>query len=136
MLEAYVLPELEKMGAGRTAVKTRLIKTFGLPESGVAERLAGVERENVRLGYRAYYPEVPLRVTAYGQPRAAPSALRDRSNCTLMRVEPCELDDVSSVMPAISPSRRSSASSRLPTVGWLIFRRRAAAAKLPASATA
>ncbi len=77
MLEAYVLPELEKMGAGRTAVKTRLIKTFGLPESGVAERLAGVERENVRLGYRACYPAVHLRVTAYGQTRDASSALLD-----------------------------------------------------------
>jgi nicotinamide-nucleotide amidase len=77
MLEAYVLPELEKMGAGRTAVKTRLIKTFGLPESGVAERLAGVERENIRLGYRAYYPEVHLRVTAYGETRDAASELVD-----------------------------------------------------------
>lgn len=77
MLDAYVVPELEKIGAGRTAVKTRLIKTFGLPESGVAERLAGVERENVRLGYRAYYPEVHLRVTAYGETRDAASALLD-----------------------------------------------------------
>jgi len=77
MLEAYVVPELEKMGAGRQAVKTRLIKTFGLPESGVAERLAGVERENVRLGYRAYYPEVHLRVTAYGETRDGASALLD-----------------------------------------------------------
>ncbi len=77
MLDAYVLTDLEKMGAGRTAVKTRLIKTFGLPESGVAERLAGVERENVRLGYRAYYPEVHLRVTAYGETPDAASALLD-----------------------------------------------------------
>ena len=77
MLEAYVLPELEKMGAGRPAVKTRLIKTFGLPESGVAERVAGVEREGVRLGYRAHFPEVHLRVTASGENHDAAAALLD-----------------------------------------------------------
>src|SRR5690606_31517498 len=67
MMEAYVLPELEKAAAGRPAAKTRLIKTFGLPESGVAEKLAGLDTEGVRLGYRAHFPEVHLRVTAYGE---------------------------------------------------------------------
>ena len=39
--------------------------------------------------------------------RAAPSTSRVRSNCIEMLVVPCELTDVSSVTPAISPRRRS-----------------------------
>ena len=40
--------------------------------------------------------------------RAAPSIERERSNCSTMRVEPSDDDDVISVMPAIRPSERSS----------------------------
>ena len=37
--------------------------------------------------------------------------LRDRSNCTLILVEPSELVEVSSVTPAISPMRRSKGAA-------------------------
>src|SRR6185369_160774 len=40
--------------------------------------------------------------------RAAPSMSRDRSNCKVTRDEPCELDEVISVTPAMRPSWRSS----------------------------
>ena len=40
--------------------------------------------------------------------RAAPSMSRDRSNCSVIRDEPSELDEVISVMPAMRPSERSS----------------------------
>ena len=40
--------------------------------------------------------------------RAAPSMLRDRSNCSVMREFPTELDEVISLTPAIAPSRLSS----------------------------
>ena len=43
--------------------------------------------------------------------RAAPSMLRLRSNCTVMRVEPSEMREVISVTPGISPSRRSSGAA-------------------------
>ena len=39
---------------------------------------------------------------------AAPSMLRPRSNCSVMRVEPSELDDVIVVMPAMVANCRSS----------------------------
>ena len=42
---------------------------------------------------------------------AAPSMSRVRSNWMEMRVEPSELTEVSSVTPAISPSRRSSGAA-------------------------
>ncbi|MCL4245837.1 MAG: competence/damage-inducible protein A [Candidatus Dadabacteria bacterium] len=77
MMEAYVLPELEKAAAGRPAARTRLVKTFGLPESAVAEKLSGLEMEGVRLGYRAHFPEVHLRVTAYSGTEDGAEALLD-----------------------------------------------------------
>ncbi len=40
--------------------------------------------------------------------RAAPSMSRERSNCSVIRVEPSALDDVISVTPAMRPSERSS----------------------------
>src|SRR5215467_10904619 len=40
--------------------------------------------------------------------REAPSILRDRSNCSVMRALPTVLVEVISVTPAIAPSRRSS----------------------------
>src|SRR5262245_46146085 len=43
--------------------------------------------------------------------RAAPSMLRERSNWTLMLVEPSALVEVISVTPAISASRRSSGAA-------------------------
>ena len=43
--------------------------------------------------------------------RAAPSMLRERSNCTVMRVEPSDEREVISVTPGISPSRRSSGAA-------------------------
>ncbi len=66
MMGEYVLPELEQRDTGRKKVRSMLVKTFGLPESEVAVRLEGLEREGIRLGYRAHFPEVHLRVTAYG----------------------------------------------------------------------
>lgn len=66
MMDEYVLPDLDRMAGGRKRTVSRLIRTFGLPESEVAIGLNGVEREGIRLGYRAHYPEVHLRVTAFG----------------------------------------------------------------------
>ena len=43
--------------------------------------------------------------------RAAPSMLRLRSNCTVMRDWPSEVTEVSSVTPEISPSLRSSGAA-------------------------
>ena len=45
--------------------------------------------------------------------RAAALISRDRSNCSVIRVEPCELFDVISVMPAMLPSARSSGVATL-----------------------
>ena len=48
--------------------------------------------------------------------RAAPSMLRDRSNCTTMRVLPSELTEVSSLTPAMVPSWRSSGAATVAAI--------------------
>ncbi len=50
--------------------------------------------------------------------RAAPSMLRFRSNCRLIRVEPLELDEVISLTPEITPSRRSSGVATDEAMVW------------------
>lgn len=44
------------------------LRTFGLPESHVGERLGGIEQsfDGVTLGYRATYPEIEVKVLARG----------------------------------------------------------------------
>ncbi len=66
MIEEYVVPELERRGAARRKYKNKLVKTFGLRESEAAESLKGIEREGVKIGYRAHFPEIHLRISAYG----------------------------------------------------------------------
>jgi nicotinamide-nucleotide amidase len=77
MMKEYVLPDLERMAGARKSVRSKLIKTFGLPESEVAIRLQGIEREEIRLGYRAHFPEVHLRVTAFGDTDGEAGALME-----------------------------------------------------------
>ena len=48
--------------------------------------------------------------------RAAVSMFLSRSNWTLMRVEPCELCELSSFTPAIVPSARSSGVATLEAI--------------------
>ncbi len=66
MIEEYVILELDQRSIGRKKYKTRMVKTFGLMESEVAERLRGIEREGVKIGYRPHFPEIHIRVSGYG----------------------------------------------------------------------
>src|ERR1700739_3365481 len=52
MIEEYVIPELEQRSTGRKKYKTRMIKTFGLRESEVAERIQDIGRDGIKIGYR------------------------------------------------------------------------------------
>jgi nicotinamide-nucleotide amidase len=60
----YIVPRVAKL-APHLTFQTRL-KTFGLPESVVGEKLAGIESAfpGVRLGYRAHFPEIEVKVHA------------------------------------------------------------------------
>jgi nicotinamide-nucleotide amidase len=60
----HIVPRVAKL-APHLTFQTRL-KTFGLPESVVGEKLGGIEASfpGVRLGYRAHFPEIEVKVHA------------------------------------------------------------------------
>ena len=66
MLEEQVTPRIRPLAPSDTH-QIRL-KTFGLPESVVGEKLAGIEaaHEGVIIGYRAHFPEIEVKVLAKG----------------------------------------------------------------------
>jgi nicotinamide-nucleotide amidase len=59
----------------------RRLKTFGMPESAVGEKLAGIEAAypGVVLGYRAHFPEIEVKVLATAKTREAAHALADQA---------------------------------------------------------
>jgi nicotinamide-nucleotide amidase len=89
---AYFLPgvprEMKKMFEDQVAPRIRSLapnnlfqshlRTFGLPESAVGEKLAGVEQSfpGTTIGYRAHFPEIEVKVLARGtcKPRHETSA--------------------------------------------------------------
>jgi nicotinamide-nucleotide amidase len=64
MIDEYVIPELNSRSIDRPNIRTTLIKTFGLRESEVAEKLQGIGKDGVYIGYRAHFPEIHLRISA------------------------------------------------------------------------
>jgi len=70
MFELGVAPTAAPAG-GRRAHQIRL-RTFGLPESAVNDRLHGIEAEHrVVLAYRAHFPEIEVKVLAQADSDAA-----------------------------------------------------------------
>lgn len=66
MMNEYVVPELKELNPNMNKTSMRLVKTFGLPESEVAQKLDGIERKGIKLGYRAHFREIHLRVSSFG----------------------------------------------------------------------
>ena len=64
MFDEQVTPRIRKLAPNDTYQVH--LKTFGLPESVVGEKLAGIEaaNEGVIIGYRAHYPEIEVKVLA------------------------------------------------------------------------
>lgn len=82
MLEEQVVPRIRAL-APNTIHQLRL-RTFGLPESVVGEKLAGVEAAHpgVTIGYRAHFPEIEVKVLARG-----PTAGAARDACEAAATE-------------------------------------------------
>lgn len=63
MFESFVVPAISPLLSDRHCQV--LLRTFGLPESEVNDRLAGIEAEfGVLIGYRATLPEIEVKVLA------------------------------------------------------------------------
>ncbi len=74
MFDEQVTPRIRALAPNDT-FQIRL-KTFGLPESVVGEKLAGIEdaHKDVTIGYRAHFPEIEVKVFAKGATQAAARA--------------------------------------------------------------
>lgn len=78
MFREHVLPDISGVAEKGAILRVRVLRTFGLGESEVAERLGGFSPEGVDVGYRIRLPEIHLRLTASGHDgEALDSLLRD-----------------------------------------------------------
>jgi nicotinamide-nucleotide amidase len=77
MFEEQVVPRIRPL-APNESYQVRL-RSFGLPESVVGERLGGVEEAfpGVTIGYRATFPEIEVKVLARGKRDGGEDAARD-----------------------------------------------------------
>ena len=66
MFRDHVFPDISGVAEKGTILHVRVLRTFGLGESEVAERLEGFSPEGVDVGYRIRLPEIHLRLTASG----------------------------------------------------------------------
>jgi nicotinamide-nucleotide amidase len=80
MFADHVVPAIASLAPNITF--QRRIKTFGMGESAVGERLAGVESSfpGIILGYRAHFPEIEVKVHATAASQDAARALCDRAS--------------------------------------------------------
>jgi nicotinamide-nucleotide amidase len=92
---AYFLPgvprEMKKMFEDQVAPRIRTLapnnlfqshlRTFGLPESVVGEKLAGIEQAfpQTTIGYRAHFPEIEVKVLARGPSHGAARDICERA---------------------------------------------------------
>ena len=66
MFREHVFPDISGVAEKGSILRVRVLRTFGLGESEVAEKLEGFSPEGVDLGYRIRLPEIHLRLTASG----------------------------------------------------------------------
>lgn len=78
MFSEHVFPDINNVAEKGGILRVKVLRTFGLGESEVAEKLEGFSPEGVDVGYRIRLPEIHLRLTASGSDgEALDSLLRD-----------------------------------------------------------
>ncbi len=79
MFEEQVVPRIRAL-APNNHTQSRM-RTYGLPESVVGEKLAGVEEDfpGTTIGYRAHFPEIEVKVLAKAASHSAARDLCDRA---------------------------------------------------------
>lgn len=87
MLEGHVLPTLETMaGENRGLFQTRTLSHFGLAEAEVDRRLHGIESRfpGIRLGLRAVFPVIDVRLYARGHEASCLEARLDQAQAWVL----------------------------------------------------
>jgi nicotinamide-nucleotide amidase len=79
MFDEQVVPRIRSL-ADNNLYQSR-VHTYGLPESAVGEKLAGVEAEfpGTTIGYLAHFPEIEVKVLARASARASARDLCERA---------------------------------------------------------
>ena len=69
LMTRSVLPAISALLPGKARLVKTVITTFGLPESVVGERIAGIEtsKDGVRIGYRAALPMIEVKIWVFVQ---------------------------------------------------------------------
>ena len=75
MFSEYVFSDMKHAAKKGKSLVARVLRTFGLGESEVAERLGDFSPEGVDVGYRIRLPEIHLRLTASGDDSEALDSL-------------------------------------------------------------
>lgn len=84
MLTDQVIPAIERLqGSARLFCQTRVISCFGLPESEVGERVAEVPKlfPPIKLGLRAKFPEIQVKLYLNSQDAEQGSRTLDKATC-------------------------------------------------------
>jgi nicotinamide-nucleotide amidase len=76
MFAEQVAPRVEKLRPEPSVFEVRVYRSFGLSESAADQILQGIEDQNpgVKLGFRAHFPEIQIKLTVKGQDVAAARA--------------------------------------------------------------
>ncbi len=79
MFAEQVKPRIEGLRADHSVFDVRVLRSFGLAESAADEALAGLEARfpGVKLGFRAHFPEIQIKLTVQGPDRDAVRGLLD-----------------------------------------------------------
>ncbi len=104
MFTEQVLPRLEKLRPEKTVFDVKVLRTNGLPESKVDEILAGLEEmfPGVKLGFRAHFPEIQVKLTVKGSDIAAAKAgLKAASKEVFKRLGPYIFSEGQSMEEAV-----------------------------------
>ena len=72
LFQTYVLPDLQAKRGNQLFFKSKMVKCFGIAESDLDYRLAPYFKDRVnidqtRIGFRAHFPEVFIKVSAWNQ---------------------------------------------------------------------
>jgi nicotinamide-nucleotide amidase len=87
MYAEQVVPRLQALRAEPAVFEVRVLRSFGLAESAVDQALSGLEAQfpGVKLGFRAHFPEIQIKLTVKGPDASAATALLDAASAEVDR---------------------------------------------------
>lgn len=114
MFAEQVAPRVEKLRPEPSVFEVRVYRSFGLSESAADQLLQGIEDQNpgVKLGFRAHFPEIQIKLTVKGQDIAAAKArLSAASEEVVRRVGSYVFSDGASIEAVIGEALKREKAS-------------------------